>query len=64
MDLKGKSIGACKDMGVLYGSGELSEQQSALFTTLLENKDYSYFNSGVLLMDIAKMRGEKRSISF
>ncbi len=64
MDLKGKSVGACKDMGVLYGSGELSEQQSALFSPLLKNKDYSYFNSGVLLMDIAKMRKEKRSVSF
>lgn len=37
MDLQGKSIGACKDMGVLYGSGPLSNKQEALFASFTED---------------------------
>lgn len=59
MDLQGKSIGACKDMGVLYGTGPLSRKQEELFAPFME--EGGYFNSGVLLMDIGKMRREQRS---
>lgn len=61
MDLQGKSIGACKDMGVLYGCGPLSSKQEELFGIIMKDGEYAYFNSGVLLMDIAKMRRERRS---
>lgn len=61
MDLQGKSIGACKDMGVLYGSGPLSDKQEELFGIFMKDGEYAYFNSGVMLMNIAKMRKEKRS---
>lgn len=64
MELQGKSIGACKDMGVLYGSGPLSKGQKELFEPFMEKGEYAYFNSGVLLMDIAKMRREGRNADF
>ncbi|MCM1387192.1 MAG: glycosyltransferase family 8 protein [Bacillus sp. (in: Bacteria)] len=67
MDLQGKTIGACKDMGVLYGSGPLSAKQEELLEAFMKDggeKRYAYFNSGVLLMDIAKMRRENRNAAF
>lgn len=64
MDLQGKSVGACKDMGVLSGTGPLSEKQARLLTPFMEDGTYFYFNSGVLLMDIDKMRREEKNTAF
>ncbi|TRM63935.1 glycosyltransferase family 8 protein [Schizophyllum amplum] len=44
-DLKGKALGAAADVGHPKGHASLDEQVSR------------YFNAGVLLMDLAKMRG-------
>lgn len=64
MDLHGKSLGACKDMGVYYGTGSLSPKQAELFDVIMGDGKHSYFNSGVLIMDIAKMRREGKNTAF
>lgn len=64
IDFKGKTLAACKDMGTLYGSGSLSDKQAELFAPLMEDGTYHYFNSGVLLMNIAKMRREEQTTDF
>lgn len=53
-DFAGKSLCACKDMSVRAQG--ISKEQYELFAECITNDDFEYFNSGVLLMNISKMR--------
>lgn len=55
MDLEGKCLGACRD--VTFTSAQYLEQ-SELFAKLIGEEDFQYFNAGILLMDLDKMRRE------
>jgi lipopolysaccharide biosynthesis glycosyltransferase len=48
-DLQGKSIGAAQDIGFPVGHGELAGEK--------------YFNAGVILMDLAKIRARKDDLA-
>jgi len=53
-DFYGKSLCVCQDMSVL--SGGLTPEQCQLFSEHVKTQDFRYFNSGVLLMNLCKMR--------
>lgn len=53
-DFQGKSLCVCQDMSALRGG--MSRGQCELFSEHLGNPDFKYFNSGVLLMNLDKMR--------
>ena len=53
-DFGGNSLCACEDMSALGGG--MSQEQRDLFREHIKREDFRYFNSGVLLMNIKKMR--------
>ena len=53
-DFQGKSLCVCPDMSAL--SGGMSYAQRELFNEYMKEKEFQYFNSGVLLMNIGKIR--------
>ncbi len=52
-DFQGKSLCACQDMSALEG---MSSAQYELFKDYMTDPDFKYFNTGVLLMNLEKMR--------
>lgn len=52
MDMQGKPVAAAEDFGILSSAGKCAEKEK----NLEWKKEYSYFNSGVLVMDIAAWR--------
>lgn len=57
LDFQGKSIITCKDMSVAKVG--LLPKQETLFARHIANGDFSYFNVGVLLLNIDKIRKGK-----
>lgn len=55
MDFEGKTFCACRDVGDITVE---NIKTSPLFADLRERPDFVYFNSGVLLMDLQKLRKE------
>lgn len=53
-ELSGALLSACPDIS----DGNLSELQNQLFHNLMQEADFHYYNSGVLLMDLAGIRRE------
>jgi len=60
-DFQGKSLCVCPDMSVLDGG--LMQKQYDLFKEYMRQIDFKYFNAGILLMNIKKMR-ENVSLDF
>lgn len=52
-DFAGKSLCACPDMSAADG---LPDKQHQLFQDFINRPDFQYFNSGVLLMNLEKIR--------
>ena len=59
-DFQGKSLCACRDMSALDG---MAPAQYELFREHRKDPDFKYFNTGVLLMNLKKMR-ENVSLDF
>lgn len=53
MDFAGKSLCVCRDVAAIT---ENVIEESPLFAELREQRDFVYFNSGVLLMNLSKLR--------
>lgn len=52
IDMQSKPVAAAEDYGILSSSGKCSEKN----TNLDWKKEYSYFNSGVLILDLQEWR--------
>ncbi len=61
MDFAGHSLVACHDMAAM--SNEYAKV-SPLFSAFSDTEDFVYFNSGVLLMNLKKMRSHGTTFSF
>lgn len=55
MDLQGKPLAAAEDFGILSSSNKRAEKTK----NLAWNREYSYFNSGVLIIDVKQWREKK-----
>lgn len=56
MDMQGHDVVACRDFSLVLKK-EFEDKRKELFAPMSENKDFIYFNSGVMLVNLEKLRG-------
>lgn len=57
MDMQGYDIVACRDFSRVLNE-KFTDKRKELFASFSEEKDFVYFNSGVMLMNITQLRGK------